>query len=138
MLGAAYPKHTYVSYRARGCVHLRIDYMSTVKYCAFSTTSRAPGTVGRCTHWPHLHRCIHRLLHVNWTGGATYHVFIVVARSVFVVHLPRNGVAVFDSKLEGVEEGASDCVRRQGGGSGRIGEDRHREWERSRLDKGEN
>ena len=76
--------------------------------------------------------------YVNWTGGATYHVFIVVARSVFVVHLPRNGVAVFDSKLEGVEEGASDCVRRQGGGSGRIGQDRHGEWERSRLDKGEN
>ena len=112
MLDAAYSKHTYISYGVRGCVHPWIDYMSSIVHSAL--------LVGHLALWGaahtslHLHRCIHRLLHVNWTGSATYHVFIVIARSIFVVHLPRNGVAVFDSKLEGVEEGASDCVRRWG------------------------
>ena len=104
--------HTYLSYGVRGCVHPWIDYMSSIVHSAL--------LVGNLALWGaahtrfHLHRCIHRLLHVNWTGSATYHVFIVIARSIFVVHLPRNGVAVFDSKLEGVEEGARDCVRRRG------------------------
>ena len=67
------------------------------------------------------------ILHVStppyWTAGTTHHIFIIITRSIFIIHLPCGGVTVLYSKLEGVQEGASDYRRkgkdRREGGEGR-------------------